>query len=132
MRLHVLLTHTPSRAIGCRGVAAVCCALAIGWLAPTQDSAAQPGAQGSEVRTIRIDAMGEGSAAQALRQRMIERLNQSGRLRVIDKPATPDLILRGSSGIWATGTVSPDPRSKSLHQVNYAGFLSVELTGNDG
>ena len=79
------------------------------------------------IRTIQVESVGNGHSAQALRQRIIERLKKGGLLEIVDAPSSADVILRGSSSIWATGTVSLDPRSKSVHETNYAGYLSVEL-----
>jgi phosphate transport system substrate-binding protein len=62
-----------------------------------------------------------------LRQRIIERLKKSGLLVVVDSSSAADVILRGTSSIWATGTISLNPRSNSVHETNYAGFLSVDL-----
>lgn len=76
---------------------------------------------------IQVASLGNGSRAQALRQRTIERLKKSTLLRVVDSRSDADVILRGTSSVWATGTVSLNPHSKSVHETNYAGFLSVEL-----
>jgi phosphate ABC transporter phosphate-binding protein len=88
---------------------------------------AHAGARLSEVRTIQVGSMGDGSDAAALRARIVDRLEKSGRLRVVEDASAADVILRGTSGIWATGTVSLHPRSKAAAETIYQGYLSLEL-----
>jgi phosphate ABC transporter phosphate-binding protein len=83
----------------------------------------------NRVRTIQVASMGEGSGAEALRQRIVDRLSKSGRLTVVDSGSAADVTLRGTSSVWATGTISLSPRSNSASQTIYAGYLSVELVG---
>jgi phosphate ABC transporter phosphate-binding protein len=83
----------------------------------------------SGMRTIAVASMGDGSSAGAVRQRIVERLKKNGRLQVVDAPEAADGVLRGTSSIWATGTVVIDPRSNSSRQTSYQGYLSVELIG---
>jgi len=71
--------------------------------------------------------MGEGSGAEALRQRIADRLGKSGRFKVVDSASQADVVLRGTSSIWATGAISLSPRSNSASQTVYTGYLSVEL-----
>jgi phosphate ABC transporter phosphate-binding protein len=95
-----------------------------------------PAAQRAEslhgIRTISVESVGNGSDAQALRQRIIERLRKSRLFEVVDDSSAADVILRGTSSIWATGTISLNPRSMSVRETNYAGFLSVELVSKSG
>ena len=81
------------------------------------------------IHTIAIGSLGDGDSAHVLRQKLVERVNRSGRLTVVADPASADAVLRGSSNIWATGAVVIDPRSHSSRQTNYQGYLSIELTG---
>ena len=84
-------------------------------------------AQAGRIHTVHVDSFGAGSTAEALRQRVIERLNKSGQLKAIDSATSSDAVLRGSSNIWETGSVVINPRSKASRQTNYEGYLSVEL-----
>ena len=79
------------------------------------------------IRTLAIGPMGNGNSGPALRRKIIQALNISGRVKVVDTPAVADAELRGTSEIWATGTVVIDPRSSSSRQTNYQGYLSLEL-----
>jgi phosphate ABC transporter phosphate-binding protein len=81
------------------------------------------------MRTIAVVSMGDGRNADAVRQRIVERLKKSRRLQVVTAPEAADGVLRGTSSIWATGTVVINPRSNSSRQTNYQGYLSVELIG---
>jgi phosphate ABC transporter phosphate-binding protein len=81
----------------------------------------------NQVRTIQVASMGEGSSADALRQRIAARLGRSGRLKVVDSASQADVILRGTSNIWATGAISLSPRSNSASETIYTGYLSVQL-----
>jgi phosphate ABC transporter phosphate-binding protein len=82
----------------------------------------------NRVRTIQVASMGEGSSGEALRLRIADRLGKSGRFKVVDSASQADVILRGTSSIWATGAISLSPRSNSASQTIYTGYLSVELT----
>jgi phosphate ABC transporter phosphate-binding protein len=77
--------------------------------------------------TIQVGSMGDGSNAAALRARVVDRLAKSGQLRVVEDASAADVILRGTSGIWATGTVTLHPRSKAAAETIYQGYLSLEL-----
>jgi phosphate ABC transporter phosphate-binding protein len=90
-----------------------------------QNSAALQG-----IRTIEVDSLGNG--AEAIRQRIADRIEKSGRLKVVQSPSATDAVLRGTSSVWATGTISLDARSKNARQTVYQGYLSVELVGKGG
>ncbi len=86
----------------------------------------------NRIHTIQVASMGDGSAAATLRQRIVDRLSKSGRLKVVESPSAADVVLRGTSSTWATGTISLSPRSNSASQTIYQGYLSVELVGKAG
>jgi phosphate ABC transporter phosphate-binding protein len=86
----------------------------------------------AEVRTIEVARLGSGNTADALRLRMIDRLKKSGRVKVVESATGADVTLRGESNIWATGTITLNPRSGSTPQTMYQGYLSVELVGHSG
>jgi phosphate ABC transporter phosphate-binding protein len=109
-----------------------------GWMASlvfltlVLQGAAQPSHGAARKITIDVASMGSGSNADALRQRIVARLKSSGEVDVVDDARSADFELRGTSNIWATGTISPSPRSKSLSETTYGGYLSVELLDKDG
>jgi phosphate transport system substrate-binding protein len=84
------------------------------------------------IRTIDVGSMGEGPTGDALRRHIVERLNRQARLSVVATPSDADATLRGSSSIWATGTFSVNPRSKSYRVTTFHGYLSVELADKAG
>jgi len=79
------------------------------------------------VRTIQVESIGEGTSAEAMRQKLVDRLNKDGRFKVVESRSAADVVLRGTSSIWATGTVVFAPHSKAASQTVYQGYLSVEL-----
>jgi phosphate ABC transporter phosphate-binding protein len=93
---------------------------------------AQTHARLAGIRTISVESMGRGTAADALRLRIIDRLKKSGRLKVVESPTAADVVLRGESSIWATGTITLSPHSKSAIVTIYQGYLSAELVGGAG
>ncbi len=103
------------------------CAVGLVFLVLLHHGVAQGSGNLSGIHTIQIDSFGDGSGAPALRARIVDRLKKSSRLEVVDKPAEADVVLRGTSNVWAAGTFSLHPRSKSATQTVYQGYLSVEL-----
>jgi phosphate transport system substrate-binding protein len=83
-------------------------------------------------RTIQVASMGDGNGAAALRQNIVDRLNRSQGMKVVDNSSAADLVLRGSSSVWPTGTISMSPHSKSASETIYQGYLSVELADKSG
>jgi phosphate ABC transporter phosphate-binding protein len=101
--------------------------------AMSQHSASGQGAQRlAGLRTIHVSPLEGGGRAEAMRQRIVERLKKSGRLTVVDNPSSADLILRGTASTWVAGTISLNPRSKAASETIYQGYLSVELVGREG
>jgi phosphate ABC transporter phosphate-binding protein len=76
-----------------------------------------------------VASLGEEARARAVRQRIVQRLQKSGHVKLVDDPAAADAELRGASSIWATGTVVIDPHSTSSRQTNYLGYVSMQLVG---
>jgi len=83
------------------------------------------------VHTIFIAPVDAGSSAATIAKRLSEQLDRSGSLRVVSDAAAADAVLHATASIWVSGTVSPNFRSHSVHDVNYQGHLSAELIGRD-
>jgi phosphate ABC transporter phosphate-binding protein len=94
--------------------------------------AAQAHARLAGIRTISVGSFGTGNGAAALRLRIFERLNKSGKLKAVEGATEADVTLRGDSSIWATGTVTLSPHSKSTAVTVYQGYLSAELVSGAG
>lgn len=125
--------HRPGNSpLRCGGATLLYCAILFLFLALLHPAPAQTNASANPMRTIQVGSMGDGSGAQALRQRIVDRLNRTGRFRVVDSPSNADVALRGTSSMWATGTITLSPHSKSASQTIYDGYLSVELVGKEG
>lgn len=103
------------------------CFIAMAALVFSLFAQAQPPQTLTSIRTIQIAPLGSDPQARAMQQRIIERLNKSGKLHAVASSQTADAVLRGTSTVWATGKVSLNPRSHSVSYVNYQGYLSVEL-----
>jgi phosphate transport system substrate-binding protein len=108
-----------------RGVIALAALLLLHHAAAQTPSTRAGGLTGT--RTIHVASLGEGSSAEALRARVIDRLNSSGKLKVVEGASGADFLLRGDSNIWATGNISLNPRTNSARQTIYEGYLSVDL-----
>lgn len=83
------------------------------------------------IHTLFIAPVEAGSSSDALAQRITQQLERTGKLHIASDAASADAVLHASASIWATGTVSPNPRSNSTRATNYQGYLSAELTGRD-
>jgi len=94
--------------------------------------AAQTAESLNRSRTIEVASLGDAKSAEDMRQDIVDRLTRSRRLMVVDTSSAADLVLRGSSSIWPTGTISLSPHSKSAVETIYQGFLSVELVDKSG
>src|SRR5580704_7277894 len=71
------------------------------------------------IPTIFVDSLGNGGAADAMRKRLIDQIQKSGSVRVVNDAKTADAVLHGSAVIWPTGTISNNPRSNSSRQTIY-------------
>lgn len=132
MPLRYFQPRTTDGASTLRRSALLRCAAVLAGLLILSYACAQDPASVSRVRTIEVTSMGDGSGAEALRERIADRLDKSGRFKVVDSASQADVVLRGTSSIWATGTISLSPRSNSASETIYTGYLSVELAGRTG
>ena len=105
------------------------CILAIAVVALLGVGRAQEPERLHSIRTLAVASLGDGAGASAVRERLVDRLAKSGRIKLVADTAAADAVLRGTSSIWATGAVVIDPRSHSSHQTNYQGYVSMELVG---
>lgn len=103
------------------------CAVTLVFLILLHHGVARASGNLSTTQTIQIASFGNGSSAAALRARIVDRLRKSRRLEVVENPAAADVVLRGTSSVWPTGTLSLNPHSRSTGQTAYQGYLSVEL-----
>jgi len=77
--------------------------------------------------TVYVESFGTGNNAEAVRKRVVERLEKRSGVHIADKVDGADTVLRGKAVIWVTGRISNNPRSNSAKQEMYQGYLSVEL-----
>jgi phosphate ABC transporter phosphate-binding protein len=81
------------------------------------------------IHTIFVAPVEGGSSADAVGKRIADQLEKAGKVRIAADPASADAVLHATASIWATGTVSPNPRSHTTRATNYQGYLSAELVG---
>ena len=105
--------------------------LALFFVAPAIAGADAP-TRHVHAHSIAVDSMGTGATAEALRQRIVTRLEKHPGLHLAASPAKADLTLHGTSSIWPTGSYSISPHSNSYRATNYEGYLSVELADKSG
>ena len=82
------------------------------------------------IRTVFVSPSGTGDTSEAIRKRLIDRLKKSGVIRVVGDAHSADAVLRSNTVIWPTGTVAPNPRSRSVVLTNYQGYLTAELASS--
>ena len=97
-----------------------------------EGSYAQTADQLSQVRKLCVDSLGNDKYATAIREEMLRRLRKSPDVQVIPDPRLADAVIKGTSRVWVTGRVSLSPRSNSLSQPTFEGYLSVEVVGKNG
>jgi phosphate ABC transporter phosphate-binding protein len=132
MRSQLFQPRADNRSHRCGKVIPLRCGILVVFLVFLHQCAAQTGSPLNRIHTIQVASMGEGASGQALRQRIVNRLSKSRRLQVVESQPAADVALRGTSSMWATGTISLSPHSKSASQTIYEGYLSVELVNKDG
>jgi phosphate ABC transporter phosphate-binding protein len=84
----------------------------------------------SGIHGIRVEFSADSSRIEPILARIDEQLNKS-HLQVVKNAASADAILRLTTHVWPTGTVSASTRSSGTRATNYEGYLSAELTGKD-
>jgi phosphate ABC transporter phosphate-binding protein len=94
--------------------------------------AAQTADRVSEVKRIAVNWSDTSRASTAVRDRLEQKLRESGKLELVQNAAHADALLHGSAVIWITGYISTSPRSNAAQTATYEGYASVELSGKDG
>jgi len=84
----------------------------------------------SGIHAIQVEFSPDSSPIEEIRARIDQQLGKN-HLKAVNDAASADAILRLTANVWATGTVSANPRSNSTRVTNYQGYLSAELTGKD-
>jgi len=85
----------------------------------------------SQVKKVYVDSLGDNRRASEMRSQIVRRLGKSQDVRVVQNATDADAVIKGTEQIWTTGEVSLSPRSRSVNQSVYEGFLSVELVGKN-
>jgi hypothetical protein len=92
---------------------------------------AQPAIRLSQVKKVYVDSLGRDKGAAEMRQEVVRRLGRSQYVQVVSDPKEADALVRGTGRIWLTGRVSLSPRSHSISESTFGGFLSAEVVGRN-
>jgi len=84
------------------------------------------------VKRLAVEWSGKDRGSLATRDRLVEKLKESGAVEFVSEVAHADGVLHGNLTLWLSGYVSTSTRSKGAEQPVYRGFASVEVTGQDG
>ena len=85
----------------------------------------------SHAKKLYVDAFGQNRGAAETRSQIVRRLEKSHEVEVVQDPSKADAVLRGTEQIWTIGHVTLSPRSHTVTQPVYEGFLSVEVIGRN-
>jgi len=107
------------------------CGLVILVLMLASAARAQHAERLSQVQKVYVDSLGDTRRASEMRRQIVRRLGKSQGIRVVPNPTDADAVMKGTEQVWTTGEVSLSPRSHSVEQAVYEGFLSVELVGKN-
>ena len=85
----------------------------------------------SHVKKLYVDSLGNDRGAAEMRAQMIRKLLRSRDIQVVSDPGKADAVVKGTGRTWLTGRISLSPRSHSLSQPMFDGFLSVEIVNKN-
>jgi phosphate ABC transporter phosphate-binding protein len=109
------------------------CTLLIFWLsAGNTDGCAQAAERLSQIRKVYVDSLGTDNGAAEMRKQIVRQLRAGRGVQVVRDPKDADAVIKGTGRIWTTGYISLSPRSHSLSQPVFEGFLSVEVVRKSG
>lgn len=105
------------------------CALSLLVPAAVIGSYGQTAERLSQVNRLYINSLGTDTGAAQIREQLVRRLRRSRDVQVVSDLKDADALVRATGRIWVTGHVSLSPRSHSLGQAVFEGYLSVEVIG---
>jgi hypothetical protein len=79
------------------------------------------------VKKLYVDSLGTDRGAAEMRAQMIHRLRRTREIQLVSDTGKADAVVKGTGRTWLTGYISLSPRSHSLSQPMFDGFLSVEI-----
>lgn len=85
----------------------------------------------SQVKKLYVGSLGTDKGAAEMRERLVRRLRKTRAIQIVSDPRNADALVRGTGRIWATGHFSLSPRSHSLNESTFGGFLSLEVVGRN-
>jgi phosphate transport system substrate-binding protein len=85
----------------------------------------------SRVKRLYVDSFGTDKGAAEIRKQMVHRLRRSQYVQVVSNPREADALVKGRARIWVTGHALLSPRSHSISQPTFGGYLSAEVVGKN-
>jgi phosphate transport system substrate-binding protein len=85
----------------------------------------------SQVRKLYVGSLGTDKGAARIRELLVRRLRRNQYVQVVFNPREADALVRGTGRIWITGHVLLNPRSHSISQPTFGGYLSAEVVGKN-
>ncbi|HYM00875.1 MAG TPA: substrate-binding domain-containing protein, partial [Blastocatellia bacterium] len=85
----------------------------------------------SQIKKVYVGSLGDGRAADTVRQRIAERLRASRKVQITQTLEAADATVTGTARIWVTGYISAGVHPSNRQPVE-DGFLSADLVGKGG
>ncbi len=91
--------------------------------------------RGSAAPRLYVSSFGQSSDAVYIRNKLIRRLAEKGRIRIVDDPAAANVLLTGTAAMWLTGYYNSNPRIRYRTSADvpvYDAKMTVELEDKEG
>jgi phosphate transport system substrate-binding protein len=89
----------------------------------------QSAAKLSQIKKLYVDSLGKDAEAVAARNDIVRRLQNIHDFKIVSDSSQADAVLKGKAQIWSVGHNLLSPRSHSLVESQFEGFVSVEVIG---
>lgn len=95
-------------------------------------AAAQTADNLAAVKRVALEWPDADKNSAGVRDRVLQKLKASKAVEIVPQAGQADAVLRGKATIWVASRELLSPKSKSVEQVRYTGYASMELSGKDG
>jgi phosphate transport system substrate-binding protein len=108
---------------------ALLCSIFVFCMAAAVSSPGQGVAKLSQIKKLYVDSLGKDAEAVAARSDIVRRLKKIHDFQIVSNSSEADAVLKGKAQIWSVGHNLLSPRSHSLVEAQFEGFVSVEVVG---